>query len=132
MTASKTVSVEDPVSYDLTLTPPKYAIGKVFSITSSGTWTCEQTGLYRIEVHGGGGGGGGSRRVSTSIYQSGAAGGGSGAVGYDIKLEEGTSYSVTIGSGGSGGSLMANGSTGGTSRFGDLVTVYGGGGGSPG
>lgn len=129
LSASATVSVTAPGPYELALTPPTVPIGKEYFFTSGTTWTCPQTGLYTIEVHGGGGGGGGGQRVSTTISRPGGDGGGSGARGYNVRLEEGQTYQVTIGRGGSGGSLNANGSTGGTSSFGSLVTVYGGNGG---
>ena len=78
----------------------------------------------------GGGGGGAGTGCQTNTY----AGGGGGGGGYtttktDISLTQNTEYTVTIGAGGSGGHGDVDGSTGGTTAFGSLVTAIGGAGG---
>lgn len=131
LSITKTVEVTAPGPYALTLIPPTVAIGTKYALKNDQDWTCEQTGLYTIEIHGGGGGGGGSLRVSTTIYTPGGDGGGSGAIGTDILLEAGKTYTVICGECGNGGSMNGSGSNGDGSRFGDIVSISGGKGGSP-
>ena len=91
------------------------------SIVTTGTVDTTTAGTYTIEMHGGG-----QWPVSGTNYHS-NGGGGSGEK-YTTVLTEGTSYSITIGSGGSGavnGSGKAGG-TGGTTKFGSLYSLVGG------
>lgn len=75
---------------------------------------------------GGGGGGGGGYRSSVSAELS---GGGLSAEN-PILVSPGTSYTVTVGAGGTGGAyLSVNPSPGGNSAFGNIVALGGGGGG---
>ncbi len=83
-----------------------------------------------VEMWGGGGGGGGNGPTSVLGVQYYTPGGGGGAGGYSIgvlPVNPGTSYTVTIGAGGSVGS--GSGSSGGTTSFGGLLLAGGGGGG---
>lgn len=119
-------------------------VGQTWTYTSNGTFTVQKTGKYSIEMHGGGGGGGGGAKggwEATTIwyYANGGDGGGSGEI-YTAILTKGTSYDLTIGSGGSGGSFSSSyytatgdsGSQGGTTKFGSLYSVAGGVGGKGG
>jgi len=97
--------------------------------TASGNWSkpagCR---FIELEVYGAGGGGGGSNNADRS-------GTGGGAGGYARKLIDVTgipSATVTVGSGGSGGSVSGDGSSGGNSSWDDgthVVTANGGNGG---
>jgi hypothetical protein len=96
------------------------------SFTSgTSTWTCP-AGVTQIEllVVAGGGGGGGTQETP--------AGGGGGAGGLiyrpSLSVTPGTSYTVTVGAGGTGGIGRAVGGSGGNSVF-DTITAIGGGGG---
>ena len=84
------------------------------------------TEVEYLVVAGGGGGGGGS-----TSQLGGAGGGGAGgfltAAGY--LLTQGTTYTVTVGSGGAGGDPNVAGAAGSNSTF-DTVTSIGGGGGA--
>lgn len=107
-------------------------LNTVFTITSSQTFTVPETGYYSIEMHGGGGGGGGAYYMGSPIVasNSGSGGGGSGQLYTGVHLTKGTQYNVTIG----GGGLMGwahgdNGVAGGTTSFGSLYSLAGGGGG---
>jgi hypothetical protein len=78
-----------------------------------------------VEIWGGGGGGG-------SCMGSGAGGGGGGG-GYGKQIftvTPFTSYTVVVGSGGSGGISNGNGNSGGMSSFGTLISASGGNGGA--
>jgi len=76
---------------------------------------------------GGGGGGGGNAGVN------GSGGGAGGTVyKYGVQVSPGTSYSITVGAAGSPGGANQNGSAGGNTVFGSLLTLTGGGGGGMG
>lgn len=92
----------------------------LYTWTSNGSVTIPDDGLLvDLLVVGGGGGGGGQ------------GGGGGGGVAYYQKVQlQAGAYAVTIGAGGSNaGDAFAAGSTGGSSKFGNLYTVLGGSGG---
>lgn len=95
-------------------------------ITTSKDWIApnDLRGDVTVIAFGGGGGGGGSRTQG---------GGGGGAGGYvkikNIPVSPNESVSITIGSGGTGGSFNGNGGTGGTTSFGTHISAPGGGGG---
>lgn len=95
---------------------------------SSGTYTVTAGMKYAI-VRGVGGGGGGGGYPTTGSNDVGAGSGGGGG-GFTEKLFTaagvGSSQTVTIGSGGAAGGLSANGSTGGVTSFGSLLTCNGG------
>lgn len=82
------------------------------TFTSSGTFTAPVTGTYKITLQGGGGGGSGSTDECTG---NGGAQGGHGV--FYEKLVAGTSYSFTVGAGGTGGSPHASGTNGGASSI---------------
>ncbi len=91
--------------------------------TASTTWTVPDTvdGDVSVLVFGGGGGGGKSGYYSSSRRYGGGGGGGGGQMArYTGKLTPGTQYVITVGVGG------GEGSAGGTSSFGNLVSAYGG------
>jgi hypothetical protein len=94
--------------------------------TAGGSWTAP-TGVSRVEVIViGGGGGGGGYNTSSAFFGS---NGGSGGVAIgNAAVSAGTSYTVTIGTGGAAGGNNANGSAGGTSSFGSISATGGGGG----
>lgn len=77
-----------------------------------------------VEMWGGGGGGGGHTGAAC-----GAGGGGGGYSRGWVPVVPGTSYPITVGSGGSGGLGATNGQAGGTSSFGSAMSATGGGGG---
>jgi hypothetical protein len=91
--------------------------------TASGTYTPTSGMVYAdVEVIGGGGGGGSSR--------SGAGGAGSYSKSLISAATMGASQTVTIGAAGAGAAAAStNGSAGGNSSLGTLVTANGGGGG---
>ena len=109
------------------------ALVQVDTITSTGTWTRPAWGKYfKVFLVGGGAGGGSGRRGPTTAAR---AGGGSGA-GAGIVIAEFTAtevtgdQTVTIGAGGTGGAsitvnndLGANGTNGGVSSFGSLIST---------
>jgi hypothetical protein len=92
---------------------------------SSGTWVAPAnvTQVQLVVVGAGGGGGGGN----TGIPGDGAAGGIAGVAVGSATVVPGTSYTVTVGTGGTGGTLNNNGTGGGTSSFGALMSATGGG-----
>lgn len=103
----------------------------VQAFTGTGTYTPTTGMVYCIaEVVGAGGGGGGSTGGGAGAA---SAGGGGAGGGYARKrftaADIGASQAVTIGAGGAGGISSANGSGGGTSSLGALLTATGGGGG---
>lgn len=103
-------------------------VGEDYALTlfnASGTWTPNFTGTVWVLVIAGGGGGGSDM------------GGGGGAGGFIqdtvFSVTAGTTYTVTVGAGGSGapaGQGQVAGSNGGNSVFGSLTAIGGGGGAS--
>ena len=102
---------------------------------STGTWDCNGQEWIMLIGWGGGGGGGGGQAGDTGadIYVPGGGGGG-GSIQH-IKVFEptdGTTYTVTIGGGGTGGTGGNNGADGSDTTFDDGTTWFtarGGGGG---
>ena len=110
------------------------ATNRQTDFTSSGTWTAP-SGVYSAQflVVGAGGGGGGTTQLVTEYSISG--GGGGGAVKQiNLSVTPGTSYTVTIGAKGTGGSGAAAGGSGGFSEVlngaTSLIKCFGGAGGS--
>jgi len=98
-------------------------------IESSTTWTkLAATNLIRGIFGGAAGGGGGS---GNGTYDAAAGGGGAGAVWFEVGANDvTTNVTVTIGAAGAGAvNPESNGSAGGTSSFGNYVTINGGNGG---
>jgi hypothetical protein len=86
--------------------------------TTSGSWTAP-TGVTKVKAICAGGGGGGNFGYEVE--------GGNGGVSYAlVTVVPGTSYTITIGNGGSGGTN--SGSSGGSSSFASFISANGGGG----
>ncbi len=94
--------------------------------TSNGTFTTSSTTtLIKVQVWGAGGGG----SSSSYIYYGGAGGGGGGYTEGIFTVTPSTSYNITVGTGGQGGTPGGNiGSNGGISSFDVLIQATGGGG----
>lgn len=104
---------------------------RVAKFTASGSWTAP-AGVYAVNVLavGGGGGGGGVNTTTTNVATSGGGGGG-GVFDGMLSVVPGTTYTVTIATGGNGAtSGAAAGSNGGDTTFGSLMTAPGGQGGA--
>ena len=93
----------------------------IHTFTSTANFTVSSgTQNVTILVVGGGGGGGGSI----------SGGGGGGGVIYNTSVAlSAQTYNITVGAGGTNGSGARQGSNGSDSKFGTLLTAYGGGGG---
>lgn len=107
---------------------------RVDEFTANGTWTAPDN-CFAVELEGcgGGGGGGGATPAGTVNTESatGGAGGGGAQLGRRIvAVTPGTSYTVTIGAGGTGGAASTAGGAGGDTTFGALATFAGAGGGT--
>jgi hypothetical protein len=112
------------VRADGTFISPILNLISTTTFISSGTYTTP-SGTKMLLVDMCGGGGGGASGISTT---AGAGGGGAPRVMIQI-WNPSSSYSVTIGGGGSGGAGGSAGSMGGTSYFGSFGAVGGGNGG---
>lgn len=90
---------------------------------TSGTWVCPSGVTFIILDGYGGGGGGGPGGVSTSAGSTWSGGGGGGSKAYTtiVFVVPNTSYTITIGAGGT------SGNAGGNTTFGSLVTFFGAG-----
>jgi len=102
----------------------------VQTFTSSGTYTPTPGMTYcKVQAQAGGGGGGGAASQLGIITNNSAGSGGGGgeyAEGLFTDSQIGPSQTVTIGVGGSAGSIGGNGSLGGNTTFGILLTTLGG------
>jgi hypothetical protein len=89
-------------------------------------------GVYSIQALavGGGGGGGSSRNNSATTVSMGGGGGGGGVIDGLFPVVPGTTYTVTIGTGGAGANGSAAGANGTDTTFGSLFTAPGGQGGA--
>lgn len=99
--------------------------------TASGSWTAP-AGVFSIQALavGGGGGGGASKSTNVNTSETGGGGGGGGVVDGMFPVVPGTTYTVTIGTGGAGANTTtAAGSNGTDTTFGSLFTAPGGQGG---
>jgi hypothetical protein len=103
--------------------------------TTSGTWTCPANVFQIIvELWGGGGGGGGALAGGNNYVCTISQGGKGGDGGYTkavVNVNPGTSYTITVGNGGSGagwyGGYPNDGAPGGSSSFGGILSAPGGG-----
>ena len=96
------------------------------TITTSGTWTCP-AGVTSIQVEAWGGGGSGGSSSTGGVGGGGA--GGSYVINQNVTVVPGTSYTVTIGTGGvANNNGSANGTAGGNSQFSSTVPVIANGG----
>jgi len=104
---------------------------RIARFTASGSWVAP-AGVYSIRALavGGGGGGGAALCGFSSNFVSGGGGGGGGVIDDTFPVVPGTTYTVTIGTGGAGANTTtAPGSNGTDTTFGSLFTAPGGQGG---
>ena len=107
---------------------PVYSLAA--SLYNTQNWTVP-SGVTRIAVYAFGGGGAGFRGVNSGGAGGGAGAGGGGAAFKDYTVTSGTSYLVTVGSGGVWNSGSDTATSGSNSSFGNLISSgYGGAGGS--
>ncbi len=101
--------------------------------TANGSWICPPGVFFAwVTGYGGGGGGGGGGAGSTPLARSVAGGGGGGGSQQSTQLVAvvpGTTYTITIGAGGTANGVDVEGSAGDDTFFGALATFPGGGGG---
>lgn len=83
----------------------------------------------QVEAWGGGGGGGGVIKNGNKLGGGGGGAGGSYTKNTNVAVTSGSAITITVGAGGIG-VLKGNGTTGGTSSFGAIVTAIGGSGGN--
>lgn len=104
---------------------------RVSQFTSSGSWTAPVgVSSVRVLAVGGGGGGGAASTTSTNVALGGGGGGG-GVYDGSLTVVPGTTYTITIGTGGAGSTSGSTAGSNGTSTtFGSLMTAPGGQGGS--
>lgn len=103
------------------------ALVTVQTFTASGTWT-KPSGVKQIiiEVIGGGGGGGGNESGGGGGSLGSGSGGGGGYARITIDSTSLSSETVTVGAGGLGGGVDADGTAGGPSSLGALCVATGG------
>jgi hypothetical protein len=104
---------------------------QTFSTTGTTAWVAPVgvTSVTYLVVAGGGGGG--SANISTGRTRSGGGGGAGGLLTGTLSVTAGTSYTVTVGTGGTGSTNEAvKGTNGGDSVFSSITSTGGGGGGS--
>ena len=103
-----------------------WSLSEATKAIKAGLWPSTAIPIDYLVVAGGGGGGGGL----SGVYNAGTGGGGGFLTSTEI-LNPGTTYTVTVGGGGSGGNAAAGGTGSNSSLSGTgLTTVlsYGGGG----
>lgn len=132
------------VEYDATLDASSGGYKTIFRrnhpsttqrFTSSGTWT-RPTGCTHVDVYvtgaGGGGGAADGQGANTYAYAGGGQGG-STAIKYRLDVRSISSSTITVGTGGAGGTTPSNnGTDGGNSVWSDGSNTYTGGGGEGG
>lgn len=92
-------------------------------ITTSSTYIVPTTGKYFVFISGGGGSGGNCSNSGDADYIM-SSGGGSGAINYGIfNLAANDNIAVTIGAGGAGTSSLSDGSSGGSTSFGNYLST---------
>lgn len=100
-----------------------------FTSTASFVTPSNVTAVQVFLVGGGGGGGRANNDVSGTTFGAAGAAGGE-VIEQMLPVTAGTTYTVTIGAAGAGATTNANGSTGGTTSFGALLSAFGGNGGA--
>lgn len=90
---------------------------------TSGSFVAPITGLYRITLQGAGGGGGGAGVSGASVRYSGGGGGAGGHGVFYEQLTAGTSYTYTIGAGGTAGTAGSGSTTGGNGGNGGASSI---------
>lgn len=132
------ISVAGPDAVKSALGHLGISVRGIQTFTSSGSFTVPDgvTTLYLSGCAGGGGGGGGGGNPTTGSSGGGGGGGGAGniAINQSVTVVPGQTYTVTIGARGNGGANSGssssdgkNGTAGGTTSFGSLLTLSGGG-----
>lgn len=119
-----------PVIGDGTNINANYPAGSLISrriFTSNATYSpTVGTRSVVVEVQAGGGGGGGAGYTSSTTVSIGA-GGGAGGYAKSYLTSGFSSQAIVVGAGGAGGNITpTNGSTGGTSSFGSIISCNGG------
>lgn len=94
--------------------------------TASGTVTIPDWIDYVILSGCGGGGGGGGIYNADSNYLGGHGGSGGCVIEYPVAVTPGETYAITVGAAGAGGGLKTDGTAGGNTTFGSLLTLGGG------
>lgn len=133
--------VNPPPAWAVACTPASSTSGSTTILTFTNTTACDWTvpsGISTVDVIvvGGGGGGGGPVNIATSSPQFyvGGTGGGGGNVTFRTSHSVSGTISVTVGTGGTGGTRLVGtgtsgaGTSGGTSSFGSLTASGGAGG----
>ena len=98
------------------------------TFTSSGSWVCP-AGVTQVLVYamgGGSGGDGGSTGSASNGAQANKAGTAVSLQPVLLTVVPNTTYTITIGAGGTGGAPATKGGDGGNTSFGALMTWYGG------
>lgn len=99
-----------------------------YVFTSNGSITAPSWAKKALITGCGGGGGGGSAGANGTYYYGGYGGWAGACVEYPVTITPGATYAITIGKAGVG-SASANGTSGGTTSFGSLLSLGGGTGG---
>ncbi|WP_232450919.1 hypothetical protein [Burkholderia ubonensis] len=98
--------------------------GGAFTTSGASSFTVPVSGRFKPRVWGAGGGGG------SGVTSAAATGGGGGGYAEGVIIATpGSSQPITVGAGGAGGTGSGNGTAGGTSSVGSLISATGGGGG---
>ncbi len=98
------------------------------TFTTSGTWICPQ-GVTSIQVEAIGGGAGGRNTANTNGHVGGGGGGGAYAKRVGVTVVPGTTYTITVGAAGNGGSATVSSTAGSnsTATFGGVIITAAGG-----
>lgn len=140
LTASRLRVAKDGTTYAVKKTG-FVAGSQNYTTAGTYTFTAPFTHSYTVEVAGGGGGAGGGVAYRGSYGANGGNGGRGALVSQQINLQKGSTYNVSVGRGGAGGTgkevawtvpgsvAGTAGSAGGTSTFANISASGGGGGG---
>ena len=98
---------------------------KMQTFNANGSWVCPPgVQVAWLLMCGAGGGGSGASNAYPALGSNGGAGGQ--IFNAPIGVVPGTSYTITLGAGGTGGAYNTKGNNGGNTTFGSLATAYGG------